>query len=65
MIISADHRALTSEKRAILDVLAGQVAVEVETCRLVEEKVRLERDLATRERPRNAGSNGGDRWLTK
>ena len=50
MIISADSRTLTSEKRAILDVLAGQVAVEVETCRLVEEKVRLERDLATRER---------------
>jgi signal transduction histidine kinase len=50
MIISAEARALTSEKRSILDVLAGQVAIEVEGCRLVEEKVRLERELATRER---------------
>jgi signal transduction histidine kinase len=50
MIIAAEAHALTSEKRAILDVLAGQVAVEVESCRLVEEKVRLERELAARER---------------
>jgi signal transduction histidine kinase len=50
MIIAAEARALTSEKRSILDVLAGQVAIEVEGCRLVEEKVRLERELATRER---------------
>ncbi|HEX8089982.1 MAG TPA: ATP-binding protein [Blastocatellia bacterium] len=50
MIIAAEAHALTSEKRAILDVLAGQVAVEVESCRLVEEKVRLERELAMRER---------------
>ncbi|HKS43103.1 MAG TPA: ATP-binding protein [Blastocatellia bacterium] len=50
MIIAADARALTSEKRSILDVLAGQVAIEVEGCRLVEEKVQLERELATRER---------------
>lgn len=49
MLIRADPHALTSEKRAILDVLASQVAVEVESCRLVEEKVRLERELANRE----------------
>lgn len=50
MIIATEAHTLTSEKRAILDVLAGQVAVEVESCRLVEEKVRLERELAARER---------------
>jgi signal transduction histidine kinase len=50
MILSGEPRTFTSEKRAILDVLAGQVAVEIETCRLVEEKVRLERELASRER---------------
>lgn len=50
MIIAAEAHVLTSEKRAVLDVLAGQVAVEVESCRLVEEMVRLERELATRER---------------
>jgi signal transduction histidine kinase len=49
MLITAGPHALTSEKRAILDVLASQVAVEVESCRLVEEKVRLERELANRE----------------
>jgi signal transduction histidine kinase len=50
MFINAEPHTLTSEKRAILDVLASQVAVEVETCRLIEEKVRLERELASRER---------------
>jgi signal transduction histidine kinase len=50
MIIAAEPHTVTSEKRAILDVLAGQVAVELESCRLVEEKVRLERELAARER---------------
>jgi signal transduction histidine kinase len=50
MLIKSAPHSLTSEKRAILDVLAGQVAIEVETCRLVEEKIRLERELAHRER---------------
>jgi signal transduction histidine kinase len=50
LLITAEPHTLTSEKRAILDVLASQVAVEVETCRLIEEKVRLERELASRER---------------
>jgi signal transduction histidine kinase len=50
MIIAASSPTLSSEKRAILDVLAGQVAVEVESVRLIEEKVRLERELASRER---------------
>ena len=50
MIIAAASPTLSSEKRAILDVLAGQVAMEVESVRLIEEKVRLERELASRER---------------
>jgi signal transduction histidine kinase len=50
MIIAAEPQALTSEKRSVLDVIAGQVAVEVEGCRLIEEKVQLERELAARER---------------
>jgi signal transduction histidine kinase len=49
MFITAEPQALTSEKRAILDVLASQVAVEVESCRLIEEKVQLERELVSRE----------------
>ncbi len=50
MIIAATSPTLSSEKRAILDVLAGQVAMEIESVRLIEEKVRLERELASRER---------------
>jgi signal transduction histidine kinase len=50
MIVSSEPHTLTSEKRAILDVLAGQVAIELEAGRLVDEKVRLERELAHRER---------------
>jgi signal transduction histidine kinase len=50
MLITAEPHTLTSEKRSVLDVLASQVAVEVETCRLIEEKIRLERELASRER---------------
>lgn len=50
MLIWAEPNTLTSEKRAVLDVLAGQVAGAVEALRLVEEKVRLERELAARER---------------
>lgn len=50
MLVTAEPRTLTSEKRAVLEVLAGQVAIELEGCLLVEEKVRLERELAGRER---------------
>ncbi|MEW6129391.1 MAG: ATP-binding protein [Acidobacteriota bacterium] len=50
LAIAAEPHTLTSEKRALLDVLAGQVAVEVETGLLIEEKIRLERELANRER---------------
>jgi signal transduction histidine kinase len=50
MLIWAEPNTLTSEKRAVLDVLASQVAGAVEGLRLVEEKLRLERELAARER---------------
>lgn len=41
---------LTSEKREVLSVLAGHLAAAIENSQLVEEKVKLERDLAERER---------------
>ncbi|HWP44995.1 MAG TPA: ATP-binding protein, partial [Blastocatellia bacterium] len=50
MIITANPRTLTSEKGAVLNVLASQIAIEIESCMLVEEKLRLERELASRER---------------
>jgi signal transduction histidine kinase len=55
MLIAAAPNALTSEKRSVLDVIAGQVAIEVESCRLIEEKVLLERELAARERLASLG----------
>jgi signal transduction histidine kinase len=42
--------ALTSDVRAVLEVLAGQIAVAVDDWRLVDENVRLERKLAEGER---------------
>ena len=50
LLVTAAPHTLTSEKRSILEVLASQVAVEVESCRLIEEKLRLERELSNRER---------------
>src|SRR5262249_46639811 len=45
MIVSADPGTLISDKRAVLEVLAGQVAVGIESAILIEEKLRLEREL--------------------
>jgi signal transduction histidine kinase len=50
MIVTADSRTLAPETRAVLEVLSGQVAIALESCLLVDEKVRLERELASRER---------------
>ena len=50
MLIDASTEALTGDVRAVLEVLAGQVAIAIEDCRLVEENVRLERRLAQGER---------------
>ena len=41
---------LTEDTRSILKILADQVAIAIEDCRLVEANVRLERTLAERER---------------
>ena len=48
--VEAAPGALTSDVRAVLEVLAGQIAVAVDDWRLVEENVRLERKLAEGER---------------
>ena len=50
MLVDAAHAALTHDVRAVLEILAGQVAIAIEDSRLVEENVRLERQLAQRER---------------
>lgn len=50
MLIEAPGNAVAPDVRAVLEVLASQVAIAIEDCRLVEENVRLERRLAEGER---------------
>jgi signal transduction histidine kinase len=50
MLVDAATDALTPDARTVLEVLAGQVAIAIEDSRLVEENVRLERQLAQGER---------------
>jgi len=50
LLVDAPSGTLTEDTRSVLEILAGQVAIAIEDCRLVEENVRLERRLAERER---------------
>ena len=50
MLIAASSNALTPDVRAVLEVLAGQVAIAIEDFRLIEENVRLARQVAEGER---------------
>jgi len=50
LLIDGAAATLTEDTRSVLEVLAGQVAIAVEDCRLLEENVTLERKLAERER---------------
>ncbi|HYH84412.1 MAG TPA: ATP-binding protein [Pyrinomonadaceae bacterium] len=50
LLVDAQPDALTYEARALLELLAGQVAIAVEDFRLVEANVRLERRIAQSER---------------
>ena len=55
LIVRGAPQLLTAEKREVLAVLAGHLAVAVENCQLLEEKVTLERELAERERMASLG----------
>lgn len=50
LLISGPANSLTPDARAVLEILADQVAIAIEDCRLVEENVRLERRVAEGER---------------
>ncbi|MFN2577268.1 MAG: PAS domain-containing sensor histidine kinase [Pyrinomonadaceae bacterium] len=50
LLVEASPSALTPDVRAVLNVLAGQIAVAIEDYRLMQENVRLERKLAEGER---------------
>lgn len=50
LLVEAAPGALTPDVRAVIEVLAGQIAIAIEDWYLVEENVRLERKLAEGER---------------
>jgi signal transduction histidine kinase len=50
LVIGTSQTELTVEKREVLSVLAGHLAVAIENGQLLGEKVKLERELAERER---------------
>jgi len=50
LLIESGSSALTPDVRAVLEVLAGQIAIAIDDWRLLEENLRLERKLAERER---------------
>src|SRR5215207_5197765 len=50
LAVDAASATLTPDVRSILGLLANQVAIAIDDSRLVEENVRLERELAERER---------------
>ncbi|MCA1606783.1 MAG: hypothetical protein LC775_15245, partial [Acidobacteria bacterium] len=50
MLVDAASGSMTQDTRAVLQILADQVAIAIDDNRLVEENVRLERRLAERER---------------
>jgi signal transduction histidine kinase len=50
LLIEAPSKALTPDVRAVLEVLAGQIAIAIEDYRLADENVRLERKVAEGER---------------
>lgn len=50
LFVGGERDSLTVEKREVLSVLAGHLAVAIENCQLLEEKVKLERQLAAGER---------------
>ncbi|HET6892464.1 MAG TPA: ATP-binding protein, partial [Pyrinomonadaceae bacterium] len=50
MLIDGPSASLTPDARTVLEILADQVAIAIEDCRLVEENVRLERRVAEGER---------------
>lgn len=50
MMVAGSPDALTQDARAVLEVLAGQIAIAIEDCWLVEKNVRLEKRVAQGER---------------
>lgn len=50
LAVDASSAMLTTDVRSVMELLAGQVAIAIDDSRLLEENLRLERELAERER---------------
>src|SRR5688500_18295169 len=50
LAVDAAAGSLTPDARSVMEILANQVAIAIDDSRLVEENVRIERELAERER---------------
>jgi signal transduction histidine kinase len=55
LAVDAAAGALSPDTRSIIEILADQVAIAIDDSRLLEENVRLERELAERERLASLG----------
>lgn len=55
LVIDAPASSLSPDTRSVIEILADQVAIAIDDSRLVEENVRLERELAERERLASLG----------
>jgi signal transduction histidine kinase len=55
LAVDGSSASLTADVRSVMDLLAGQVAIAIDDSRLFEENIRLERELAERERLASLG----------
>jgi signal transduction histidine kinase len=55
LAVDASAASLTTDVRSVMELLAGQVAIAIDDSRLFEENIRLERELAERERMASLG----------
>jgi signal transduction histidine kinase len=55
LAVDAASASLTSDVRSVIEILANQIAIAIDDSRLLEENVRLERELAERERLASLG----------
>src|SRR5215213_1078932 len=55
LAVDAAAASLTPDARSVIELLAGQVAIAIDDSRLLEENIRLERELAERERLASLG----------
>ena len=55
LAVDASAASLTTDVRSVMELLAGQVAIAIDDSRLLQENIRLERELAERERLASLG----------